>query len=186
MNNPRLKMFFSSFLHGKNPFVFFSYYIGLCLNKIIMRKNKYTGAAYRFRIGSNIRKWRNIKDVKQKDLAAALQLSEAAVSNIENDVTNITLGQLEEIAIALNVSIEQLLSDPQERFKLSQVTDHSINEKEDRNSIDKELLNAIIASMEKKDQQLQLIMQHFLHTLGLFMQEEKMIFNSSKRVSTRA
>ena len=151
-----------------------------------MRKNKHTSAAYRFRIGNHIRKWRNIKDIKQKDLAAALQLSEAAVSNIENDVTNITVGQLEEIAIALNVSIEQLLSDPQDRFKIPLATGQTISEKDEQHSIDKELLNAIIASMEKKDQQLQIIMQNFLHTMATLIQQEKLIFNSSKQVSTRA
>ena len=151
-----------------------------------MRKNKHTSAAYRFRIGNHIRKWRNIKDIKQKDLAAALQLSEAAVSNIENDVTNITVGQLEEIAIALNVSIEQLLSDPQDRFKIPLATGQTISEKDEQHSIDKELLNAIIASMEKKDQQLQIIMQNFLHTMATLIQQEKLIFKSSKQVSTRA
>src|SRR4051794_33980710 len=82
-----------------------------------MKKNKFGSASYKFRIGSNIRKWRNLKEIKQKDLAVALQLSEAAVSNIENDITNLTVGQLEDISVALNVSIEQLLSDPQEKYR---------------------------------------------------------------------
>ena len=149
-----------------------------------MKKNK-NSTAYKFRIGSNIRKWRNIKDIKQKDLATALQVSEAAISNIENDVTNITLGQLEEIAIAINVSIEQLLSDPQEKFRGIPPPAQAIYEKEQR-LIDKEFLNAMITSMEKKDQQLQLMMQHFLHVMTTLLQQEKMILNGSKQVSSQA
>lgn len=150
-----------------------------------MKRNKYN-SANKFRIGSNIRKWRNIKDIKQKDLASALHISEAAVSNIENDVSNITLGQLEEISIALNVSIEQLLSDPQDKFRIP--TANSNAEKEDKELLllDKELLNAVIASMEKKDQQLQVIMQHFIHAMTVLMQQEKLVFNASKQATSRA
>ena len=43
-----------------------------------MKKSK-NSSACKFKIGSNIRKWRNIKGIKQKDLAFALQISEAAV-----------------------------------------------------------------------------------------------------------
>lgn len=146
-----------------------------------MKKNK-NSFAYKFKIGTNIRKWRNIKDIKQKELAAALQISEAAVSNIENDVSNITLGQLEEISIALNVSIEQLLSDPQDKFSLPQ----TIAEKEDQRVLDKELLSAVISSMEKKDQQLQVIMQHFIHAMTVLTQQEKLVFNGSKQATSRA
>ncbi|MEP7164322.1 MAG: helix-turn-helix transcriptional regulator [Ferruginibacter sp.] len=150
-----------------------------------MKRNK-NSTACKFKIGSNIRKWRNIKDIKQKDLAFALQISEAAVSNIENDVSNITVGQLEEISIALNISIEQLLSDPQDKFRIHPASAYAINEEDDQRALDKELINAIISSMEKKDQQLQVIMQHFLHAMALLMQEEKLIFNSSKQVTSRA
>jgi len=148
-----------------------------------MKRNK-NSTACKFKIGTNIRKWRNIKDVKQKDLAEALQISEAAVSNIENDVTNITLGQLEEISIALNVSMEQLFSDPQERFRIPVLIGHTITE--GQYLADKELLNAIVSSIEKKDQQLQVLMQNFLHAMTTLLQQEKMIFNSSKQVASRA
>lgn len=150
-----------------------------------MKRNK-NNIAGKFKIGSYIRKWRNIKDIKQKDLAVALQISEAAVSNIENDISNITVGQLEDISIALNISIEQLLSDPETKFRIPPSTGYVTTENEDQRLLDKELLTAIISSMEKKDQQLQSLMQHFLHTMTLLMQEEKLIFNSSKQVTSRA
>jgi transcriptional regulator with XRE-family HTH domain len=149
-----------------------------------MKRNK-NSLACKFKIGSYIRKWRNIKDIKQKDLAAALQISEAAVSNIENDLTNITVGQLDEISIALNISIEQLLTDPQEKYKIPPANINSMIVKEDQQQLDKELLNAIIASMEKKDQQLQVIMQNFLHAMTTLMQQEKTMINSSKQATSR-
>jgi transcriptional regulator with XRE-family HTH domain len=150
-----------------------------------MKRNK-NSSACKFKIGSNIRKWRNIKDIKQKDLSVALNISEAAVSNIENDVTNITIGQLEEISIALNISIEQLLSDPLEKFRIHPASFHSIHEKEDQQHLNEEFLNAVISSLEKKDQQLQLIMQNFLHVMTMLMQQDDLDFNSSKQVSSRA
>ena len=56
-----------------------------------MKKKNNVGGYERIKIGTNIRKWRGIKDMKQKDLASALRMSEAAISNIENDLTDVTL-----------------------------------------------------------------------------------------------
>lgn len=151
-----------------------------------MIKKKTAVPAHKFRIGSNIRKWRNIKDIKQKDLANSLNLSEAAVSNIENDITNITVTQLEDISLALNVSIEQLLSDPQEKFSNPAAEGNMSFEKNNSNYPTNELLNALIASMEKKDQQLQTIMQHFIHTVDTLLKHEKFVFSPSKQVASRA
>jgi transcriptional regulator with XRE-family HTH domain len=138
-----------------------------------MLNKKNPPQAYKFRVGSNIRKWRNIKEIKQKELANMLKLSEASVSNIENDITNITLSQLEEISIALNVSIEQLLSDPQEKFRTTNTTGAFTPSKDSLRYLENELVKAMIASMEKKDQQLQEIMQQFIQTLNVLMKGEK-------------
>lgn len=151
-----------------------------------MIKKKTNVPVYKFRIGSNIRKWRNIKDIKQKELANALNLSEAAVSNIENDVTNITITQLEDISQALNVSLEQLLSDPQDRIKNDHPGILSGKENAIGQGMENELLKAIIASMEKKDQQLQLIMQQLIHTMEALLQQDKFVFNGNKQVASRA
>jgi transcriptional regulator with XRE-family HTH domain len=72
---------------------------------IHMKKKNNIDGYERLRIGSNIRKWRNMKEMKQKDLAAALRLSEAAVSNMENDLTDFSLSQLEDIALILEIEI---------------------------------------------------------------------------------
>ena len=138
-----------------------------------MLNKKNQPQAYKFRVGSNIRKWRNIKEIKQKELANMLKLSEASVSNIENDITNITLSQLEDISIALNVSIEQLLSDPQEKFRTNHTEGAFTPTKDSLRYLENELVKAMIASMEKKDLQLQEIMQQFIQTLNVLMKGEK-------------
>jgi len=69
---------------------------------------------YKFKIGGNVRKWRILQGIKQKDLASKLNLSEAAVSNIENDISVPTLHHVEDIASALGISISILLMDPQQ------------------------------------------------------------------------
>ncbi|HMJ47892.1 MAG TPA: helix-turn-helix transcriptional regulator [Ferruginibacter sp.] len=76
-----------------------------------MKKKDYD---YKFKIGENVRKWRILQGVKQKELAARLNLSEAAVSNIENDISVPTLHHVEDIATALGISISILLMDPQQ------------------------------------------------------------------------
>lgn len=125
-------------------------------------KRKSLDREYKLKIGHNVRKWRNLKGIKQKELAMSLQLSEAAISNIENDVTDISLRQLEDIATAIDISIEQLFNDPQETFAVTPV--HSSPGKEPL--IEKELLNAVISSIQKKDEQMQVIMQNVLHTMS--------------------
>lgn len=123
---------------------------------------------YKLKIGANVRKWRNLKSIKQKQLAMALNLSEAAVSNIENDITNINLRQLEDIANAIDVPVQQLLNDPEESYSMLQE-----GKPEGGNIFDKELLSAMICSLEKKDAQLEKIMENVIRTMSTLMREEK-------------
>lgn len=118
----------------------------------------------KLRIGGNIRKWRNIKGLKQKDLAVAMRLSEAAMSNIENNITNITLSQLEEISMALDVNVSQLFTDPQET--VGGATTYKQPREAPSMAEESPLIYAVIRSMEMKDQQLQAIVQNMLHTMS--------------------
>ena len=122
------------------------------------------GVYERMRIGANIRKWRNIKDVKQKELASSLKISEASVSNLENDLTDITLSQLENISIALDVPLEKLFSDPQ--MALNERENTSI-EKDRQSSMvmDKDFAYSIINTIEKKDEQLKTVMDNMIETM---------------------
>jgi transcriptional regulator with XRE-family HTH domain len=148
-------------------------YVYIQIPAIMKRKNDGTNDN-RLKIGANIRKWRNIKEMKQKDLASALQLSEAAISNIENDLTDVSLRQLEDISTALNIPVEKLFSDPQDSFVLNESLAPYHTER-NHPFMDKELLNAMLNSLQKKDEQLQSIMQNVLHTMSALLQDEKKI-----------
>ena len=144
-----------------------------------MRKKNELTENNRLRVGSNIRKWRNIKEVKQKQLAAALNLSEAAISNIENDITDVTLSQIENIASTLDITVEQIFTNPQESLTYHLSAANSTIEK-DQMVMDKEVLYAIIESMQKKDEQLQNVMQNMLHTMKTLFRIEEVFENLPK------
>jgi transcriptional regulator with XRE-family HTH domain len=128
------------------------------------RKNNIEGYE-RLKIGSNIRKWRGMKDMKQKELSSALRISEAAFSNIENDMTDMTLSQLEDIALTLDISVEQLFSDPQDKIQ------HSVNKSPESEAntsslvMDKELIYALIERIQQKDEQMKNLMNNMITTI---------------------
>ena len=143
--------------------------LSLSFKSLDMKKKNYSSKEYKIKIGANIRKWRTLKGIKQKELALALSLSEGAISNIENNITDVTLSQLEDISVGLGISVEQLFTDPQESISASSVT-HETNGKQ-HTIFEKELLSAVISSMQKKDEQLQLIVQNVLHTMTSLVQD---------------
>ena len=61
------------------------------------------------KLGENLRKWRLKKNMSQGDLATALSVDRAYISNIENGRMNPTLSTLEKIAGALGISSSELL-----------------------------------------------------------------------------
>ena len=131
----------------------------------------------RIKIGTHIRKWRNIKDVKQKELAKALRVSEAAISNLENDLTDITLSQIEDISIALNVPFEDLFTDPQEAIHKYSEQSKEIKTNE---VMEKDLIYALLGSIQKKEQQFEEWMQKMIQTLEA---KEKVRLNIRKSVN---
>lgn len=135
-----------------------------------MKTRKNAGGYERLRIGTNIRKWRNIKEVKQKDLASGLKMSEAAISNIENDLTDVSLSQLEDISVILDINIEQLFFDPQEAFS---GTSYSINKNENSSLMEKELIYALIEKMDKKDEQLKDVFNNVIYSINQLNQSAK-------------
>ena len=127
-----------------------------------MKQKNNAGGYERMRIGSTIRKWRNIKEIKQKDLAAALRMSEAAISNIENDLTDVTLSQIEDIAVTLDITIEKLFSDPQDALSINT---YSNNDPQNQTVMERELIYALIGSIEKKDEQLKEVFNNVMYTM---------------------
>ena len=61
------------------------------------------------KLGENLRKVRLKKNLSQGDLATALEVDRAYISNIENGRMNPTLSTLEKIAGALGISSSELL-----------------------------------------------------------------------------
>lgn len=129
-----------------------------------MKNKKNIGGYERMKIGANIRKWRNIKEVKQKDLASSLRLSEAAVSNMENDLTDLTLSQLEDISVALDLPLEKLFIDPQETLS-SGNQPNILNESGNNFLMEKEFIYTMIDSIQKKDEHLKSVMEGVLETM---------------------
>jgi transcriptional regulator with XRE-family HTH domain len=78
------------------------------------------------KVGENIRKIREIKGIKQDDLASMLGITQAAYSKIERNETDLTLPRLSQIAEKLGVKEEDILFwDPSAIFNNSTV--HSYN-----------------------------------------------------------
>jgi transcriptional regulator with XRE-family HTH domain len=100
-----------------------------------MRKYIKPKTEYRLQIGRHIRLWRDLKGVKQQELANSIGITPAALSQIENDMTEVTLHRMEDIADALGVKPEQLLTGPQQLYN-----DHA--------AANKDLLHRIVVLME--------------------------------------
>lgn len=62
-------------------------------------------------IGKRVEHYRTQKKISQDELAAILDISQQAISDIERGKTEIRVSQLLKIANALNISPEQLYSD---------------------------------------------------------------------------
>lgn len=72
-------------------------------------ENKIQNMSSGKKLGENLRKWRLKKNMSQGDLATALNVDRAYISNIENGRMNPTLSTLEKIAGALGISSSELL-----------------------------------------------------------------------------
>ena len=63
-------------------------------------------------MGNNIRKWRNLKGIKQEMLADDLEISKVSISKIETGKTDIPLLRLYQIASILGIQVQFLFLDP--------------------------------------------------------------------------
>jgi transcriptional regulator with XRE-family HTH domain len=60
--------------------------------------------------GQNLRRARRLKDVSQEDLALRAELSRTYVSEVERAVRNISIDNMELLAIALGIPLKDLLN----------------------------------------------------------------------------
>ena len=63
-------------------------------------------------IGNYIRKWRQLKGMKQDGLASEIEISKVSISKIETGRADISLLRLFAIASALQIQVQLLFSDP--------------------------------------------------------------------------
>jgi transcriptional regulator with XRE-family HTH domain len=112
----------------------------------IMRANE--------QIGHNIKRWREFKEVKQEQLAKRLKITSAALSQLENGKTDITVSRIEQIAEVLDIDFSLLLSSPQQIINISNSPNtHNGVYNSQHNTINKELVEAVQAELQKKKEQ---------------------------------
>ena len=61
-------------------------------------------------VGENIRRWRSFKGFKQEHLALKIGVSRVTLSKYENNRSEISFIQLQMIALALDIQLEQLIN----------------------------------------------------------------------------
>jgi transcriptional regulator with XRE-family HTH domain len=72
-------------------------------------------------IGEKIRKVRELKGLKQETVASKLGMSVTAYGNIERNESSLTYEKLEEIAAAMEVNVQDIISIP-EQFNIQNIT----------------------------------------------------------------
>jgi transcriptional regulator with XRE-family HTH domain len=111
--------------------------------------NKKTNKAYKIKVGENIRTWRELKGLKQVDLAKRINISPEALSNIETGVSKPNIERLEDIADALEIEINQLLLNPQQLFAFNNNPGSNVLQHPQNQNFDKDLLDRLMYVMEK-------------------------------------
>lgn len=67
----------------------------------------FTAVNIKLKIGQRIKELREIAEMSQKDLAYAADLDRSYIASIENGQRNVSIVNIEKIAIALNVSVKE-------------------------------------------------------------------------------
>ncbi|OQX77589.1 MAG: transcriptional regulator [Bacteroidetes bacterium 4484_276] len=63
------------------------------------------------KIGTRIKELRDMRNMSQKDLAYSADLDRSYIASVENGQRNISIVNIEKIAIALEVSLNEFFSD---------------------------------------------------------------------------
>jgi transcriptional regulator with XRE-family HTH domain len=78
-------------------------------------------------IGEKIRKIRELKGLKQENIATALSMSVTAYGNLERGDTQLTYEKLEEIAKAMEVTVQDIMNIP-EQFNIQSITNSQVGQ----------------------------------------------------------
>ncbi len=120
---------------------------------MIMKSSK--RKEYNMKIGSNVRKLRDLKGMKQEELAAILGITPGALSNIENDKGDPTLSRIEEIASIFEIKATELFDDPLHHFTFNGPNSNGVlYGTQNHYNIEKSILDSLMAQLTVKDQQL--------------------------------
>ena len=65
----------------------------------------------RLKMGQRIKELRDLKNLSQKDLAYSADLDRSYIASVENGKRNISIVNIEKIAVALEVSLKEFFSD---------------------------------------------------------------------------
>jgi len=98
------------------------------------------------KVGENILYWRKLKGLKQDDLAARVGISTAALSNIENGISQPHIGRLEDIAEALEIEVALLFQNPQQLFSSN---NNLVQGSQALTHFERDLLQRFTAAIEK-------------------------------------
>lgn len=63
------------------------------------------------KIGTRIKELRDMRNMSQKDLAYSADLDRSYIASVENGKRNISIINIEKIAVALGVSLKEFFSD---------------------------------------------------------------------------
>jgi transcriptional regulator with XRE-family HTH domain len=110
---------------------------------------KHPNKEYKINVGENIRKWRELKGLQQKDLADKLDISLTALSNIETGVSKPNTERLEDVAEALNIEVNQLFINPQQLLTFKNNTNSVYGTQHQHNNVDKTMYERMLILMEK-------------------------------------
>jgi transcriptional regulator with XRE-family HTH domain len=64
----------------------------------------------KIKIGQRIRQLREVSSISQKDLAYSADLDRSYIASIENGSRNVSIVNIEKIAIALNVTLKEFFN----------------------------------------------------------------------------
>jgi transcriptional regulator with XRE-family HTH domain len=105
----------------------------------------------KLKIGENIRIWRDIKQIKQEELAQKIGVSTATMSNIENDSEDeIKVSRLKDIANALEIELTQLFVNPQQLFTFNNSPNsNGVYGTQHQHNFDKSIVERMMDVMEK-------------------------------------
>jgi transcriptional regulator with XRE-family HTH domain len=71
----------------------------------------FTNVDVKLKIGQRIKELRGLSNISQKDLSYAADLDRSYIASIENGQRNVSIINIEKIAIALNVTIKEFFND---------------------------------------------------------------------------